>query len=347
MWQAQRRRRAVWIALLLLWAGGCSKKISIVQIPPFYSEDLHAVAVVPFENHTGVRGAGRVVAEELAAALARNGTYIVYDRARLESLMDERDLQLATGGDPGAIARALADTAHVQAVLVGSVTGYSVAAAPPERRRKPVYGYDEKTGKRYVKRYLRWTHRLNRADVTATAQLLRLPDGKPLHAVQAVTGQAASETQEPTAYRAARPPGMSPSACALAARSQVVRRLVEQFAIVRKQIKVDPRKALRTAREYYDGTWDFTDTFSRQAEKMYVVVALPSVADRNVFRVVIVRKDQREELAAVELTWSRRWRTRGLKFRPAEIAAGGPGRFTVKFYAGADPVLTRGFTIRP
>ena len=56
---------------------GCSKKITILQIPEFYSAEMRgmSIAVAPFRNNTTVKDAGRAIANKLASALMANGSY--------------------------------------------------------------------------------------------------------------------------------------------------------------------------------------------------------------------------------------------------------------------------------
>lgn len=70
--------------------------------------------------------------------------------------------------------------------------------------------------------------------------------------------------------------------------------------------------------------------------------------DRNPFKLTIVRKDQRTDLAVQNFRWSKEHHSFGYLFNPSEIAAkgGGPGDYEVKFYSGPEPVLRRTFRIR-
>jgi len=138
-------------------------------------------------------------------------------------------------------------------------------------------------------------------------------------------------------------------ACATSATEQVVAQLLEEFAPVRKVIKVDPSKALRTASDFFDNKWTYTDNFKADDEKLFIVVNLPVCCDRNRFRLTIVRKDQREDLLSQDIVWTRQHSASGYRYllSPKEVAAkGGLGQYEVKFYSGPEPVLRRTFTIR-
>jgi hypothetical protein len=77
-------------------------------------------------------------------------------------------------------------------------------------------------------------------------------------------------------------------------------------------------------------------------------VTLPPSCDRNHFRITMVRKDQREDLAEQQLTWDRKDSERGagFQFSPKELAAkGGLGEYEAKFYSGPEPVLRTTFKI--
>jgi len=320
-------------------AGGCSKKITILQIPAFYSKELRSIAVVPFSSAPGTRGSGEVISDDLAAALMANGTYKVYNRNDLKQLMDQRDLQLAFGDDTAAAAEQLNKLGNVQAMLVGTVTAYS-ATSNKQRKTEPVQQYDRRLKRMVVVGHRSYIHTRNEANVAVSARLIRLSDGTSIHATAIpARGQAWAQGS---------PPKMDPYACLARARQMVVAQLLQEFAVVRKTIKVDPSKALRTAGELYDNKWTFTKDFSVDDEKMYVVVELPAVADRNNFRLTIVRKDQREDLAEKQITWTRKNKSYGYRFDPGAIAAagGGPGTYTVKFYSGPEPVMTTDFHLK-
>ena len=331
-----RLAAACLLPAVLAAAAGCTREIPIVQVPAFWTPQLKRIAVVPFRNRSTGKDAGNIVSDRLANALAANGTYKVFNRNDLKDLMDQNDLKIALGGDPAKAATAFKKLANVQAILTGAVTTYA-ATSQSQRKQEPQYYYVK--GVQRFGGYRVYTHTRNEANVSLTASLIRVSDGAALHTAPAKW----------TAWAEGSPPRYDPYACASAAVDNVVALLVQQFAIVRKKIKVDPNKVLRICTEKYDGKWIEARDIKTTDEKMYIVLALPPQCDRNRFRMTIVRKDQREVLASLKLTWSRRNDPdgKGYTFDPKDVAAkgGGPGWYEVKFYSGEDPVLRRAFHI--
>lgn len=333
-------RRTLWVLLVagLSVVGGCSKKIWVIQTPDFYTPDLKTVAVVPFRDQSGWRGAGEIISDKLSSALMANGAYQVFNRSDLRTVLDEQDLKIAFGDDAAAAATTLHKLGNVQAVLVGTVTTYS-ATSNNQQRQDPVYAYDRQ-GNRYVAGHRTYVYTRNEGNVQVTASLLRTADG--------TTIAATSEPAWARFWSEGSPPRKDAHACVADAASSVVAQLVEQFAPVRKQVSINAGKALRTASDLYDNEWAFTDTFAATDQKMYVVVELPPACDRNPFKLTIVRKDQREDLAVEEFRWDKQYGSYGYTFNPSEVATkgGGPGEYEVKFYSGPEPVLRRVFRIR-
>lgn len=333
------------VMLLICVAGGCSQKITIMQYPEFYSEDLKTIAVVPFRNTTNIKSAGDTVAEQLARSLAGTGTYQVFSRYDLKTLLDEQDLQIALSGNESQTAKMFSKTGKVQALLAGTVTACSWSTRN-EPKRDPIYAYDRQ-GNQYVSGYRNWTQTHNEATVVVTAALLRVSDGSgsTIHATPSPV--QATVSADSTSYS---PPRMDPNACLAAATRSVVSQLVEEFAVVRKTISVDPSKAFRTASDFYDNKYSYTNRFGCNDEKMLVCVNLPASCDRNRFRITVVKENSREDLAEVKLTWQRQWSGGpGTHFElsPKDIAAkGGSGTYLVKFYSGPEPVMTSKIQIR-
>jgi hypothetical protein len=320
---------------LVIWAGlmaGCSKKIAITQYPEFWTEDLKVIAVVPFRNTSGVNNAGETVSELLARALAGNGTYTVYNRSDLKTLLDEQDLRLALSGDSSQSTKALGKSGKVQGILTGTVTNYA-ATSRNEPKHDPIYAYDRK-GNQYVSGYRDWVQTHNQATVVVTAALLR-PDGTTIHSTAPVQKAASSTSSE---YG---PPSMDPQMCLVAACQEAVNQLVEDFAVVRKTISVDPAQAFRTASDFYDNKYAFTDTFKCSDKKMLAVVSLPACCDRNRFRITVVKANERADLAEVDIVWKHEWKTQSFVLNPSEIGqkGGGPGEYWVKFYSGPEPIF--------
>jgi hypothetical protein len=335
---SRRAALMVMLAGALSLLGGCSKKIWVTQVPDFYTPDLKTVAVVPFRNQSDWKGAGDIIADKLAAALMANGSYRVFNRNDLRTLLDEQDLQIAFGSDTAAAARTLSKVGDVQAVLVGTVTTYA-ATSNSQQRQDPVYAYTPQ-GVMYVAGYKTYVFTRNEGNVQVTASLLRTSDG--------TTIAATADPRWSRVWAQGSPPTKDAYACVADAASSVVAQLVETFAPVRKQVTIDPGKTLRLASELYDNKWTFTDTFSATDTKMYVVISLPPACDRNPFKITIIRAGERTDLAMQEIRWSKEYGAYGYLFNPSDIAAkgGGPGQYEVKFYSGPEPVLRRSFRIR-
>jgi len=328
---------ALVVSMALL--GGCDKKLTITQVPVFYHPDLKVIAVAPFRNQTQWRGANDIIADQVAAGLMANGAYKVFNRNDLKAIMDESDLNIALGADPVAAAGKLRKlTSKVQAILVGTVMTYA-ATSNKQQKRDPVYSYDRK-GRAYISGYRSYVHTRNEGNVSVTATLIRVSDGSTIYA-----------TPEPAWSRVwaqGSPPNKDAHACVSDAARMVAEQLVTTFAPTRKVIKINPGKALRTASELYDNKWTYQKTFDASSDKMYVVVSLPPSCDRNRFRLTIVRKGEREDLASQDIQWDKKHRGFGYVFSPKEIAAkgGGPGEYEVKFYSGPEPIMRRKFKIR-
>jgi len=321
----------------VLTDGGCSKKIWISQIPPFYDSSLKTIAVTPFRNQTNYRGAGNIMSDRLAAMLRANGTYAIYNRNDHGVLSDERDLQLDLGRDPEKVEALFAKLANVQAILTGVVSTCS-ATTHNQRKQEPIKMYNQYTKSWYVAGYKSYVWTRNEANVVATAALLRR-DGSTIYASPT---PAQSQT-----WAEGSPPKHDPNSLLAGATNAAAAKLLQQFAIVRKQVKIDPSKALRIASEYFEGKWDCTDRISKDTREATVVLELPRNCDRNRFDLRIVRKDQREYLATHTLTWdgSKKWHT--WTFDPSKLAddGGGPGTYTIKFFAGQEPAFTKDFQV--
>ncbi len=334
-------RRIVAVAMLAVafsTVAGCSKKIWVVQTPDFYTPDLKTIAVASFRNQTDHRGAGDIISDKVAAGLMANGTYRVFNRNDLKTLLDEQDLQIALGSDAEAAAGQLQKLENVQALLVGTVTTYS-ATTDSQPKQDPLYNYDAQ-GNMYLSGYKTYVWTRNEGNVSVIANLIRTRDG--------TTIAATSEPAWARHWDEGTPAKRDCHACLADAADDVARQLVECFAPVRKQVKISERDSIRTASELYDNKWTFTDSFSAGDKEMFVVVELPPVCDRNNFKLVIVRKDGREDLATKDIRWSKEHKSFGYAFNPSEIAAkgGGAGKYEVKFYSGPEPVIRREFRIR-
>lgn len=327
-----------WALLATMLAAGCGTKIVVQGIPSFYRPELKALAVLPFRNLTNVQGAGEIVADKLAAALAANGTYKVYNRNDLKSLMNERDLQLALSDDPAKAATRFKKVGglEVQAVLTGSVGTFS-ATTNSQQRQEPTFIYDENgnaipTGQRVFT----WTR--NEANVGVTAVLYSV-GGETLHAATPSPAQAWAEGS-PAKYDAA--------ACREHAVGNMVQALVVEFAVTNCVIKINPSKDFRTSNDLFENQWTYADTFKATDEKMFVVLRLPACCDRNRFRITIARKDQRTYLVDMPIVWDKTNNSFGYQFSPRELAKkGGTGQYVAKFFAGPQPSMTTAFTITP
>lgn len=278
---------------ILCLAGGCSKKLVVAQMPPFWTPDLKVIAVIPFQNHTGTRNAGKAVSQQLAGAMIENGTYTVYDRNQVEKLMAERDWQIYQG-DADAMAARLQGKAD--ALLLGSVNTYSAASANPEWRVTQVT-YTDANGNPYTQPE-RWLYEHNEGVVAVTAQLVKIHSGdasggrvygQPLYGTGEVFGRAVSESNPPPQYTK---PQMDAATCLASARSQAVAQLVEKFAVVTKEIKVE-KDSLKTAGKNALGQWEKQDKFA-QGRPVHIVLKLPPAADRNIFRIAVMDKDEQQ-----------------------------------------------------
>ncbi len=336
------RRGGAWLLLLSAFAaicGGCSKKIWITRYPSFWTPDLKSVAVVPFRNSTSSSTAGQLIADRLAATLAANGTYEVLNRNDLAPLLEQRDLKLAFGSQQDAVTKIRA-LDRVQAIITGTVTTFS-ATSQSQRRQEPKYRYVKNKG-RVFDGYRIYVFTRNEANVDVTASLIRVSDGQTIYS-----------TPSPArghAWAQGSPSPIDSHACLSRATDHVISQLTEHFAVVRKQIKVNPRDDFKTAAARQHDQWIYSDEFSPDDEKMFIVVKLPRICDRNPFRITISRLNAEAPLVSREILWKRNFSPEGygFDFSPKELAeAGGTGQYVARFHSGQEVTMEHKFSILP
>ena len=330
-------RKILPVAVLTTVMAGCATKLPLRDYPDFYDPSIKSVSVLPFSNKTGTPDAGRVLADRLADALRMNGTYRV----------------VPPGGPPAATAPA--DAGH--ALITGTVHEYATSSSIQgyySDYDSPYYGpyYSDwyysphHYGPFYRRHYGYWGYGgvrfyLDTRNEGHVAVSLRMTTAG---------GKVLLNMQSPvrvTISSAGSPPRFSPRQTLGRAVEVAVDKLVERVAVTPITVKIDSKKAMRTASDRRDGQWRYKDKFSPDDEKMYVVLALPPEAHLNSFEMEVRRKDGSGVLARREVTWSRDRATLGIEFSPREIcAAGGDGSYSVTFYSRDKKIMKRTFSIR-
>ena len=319
-------------------AGCGEKKMAITQYPEFYTSDLKAIAVVPFQSEARNPRAGAIVSETFARALQQNGTYKVFKQNDLKAIMDQQDIEIFAGtGDASQAAASFRPGGKVQALMVGTVTMYEVSR-DEQPRSDPVYGTDRQ-GRRVQTGWRNYTVTRIEATVSVSAALIRVSDGTQIHATSMATGKA-EEVGELVRR--------DQHECLRVATEDAVNQLVEQFAVVNKEVSIG-KDAIRLARSGAGGQRNFTDKFSVNDRSALLVVTLPNSCDRNAFQWVICRDKGDNELDGDSFLWTRDAGRGGMTWDivPAQIAqdGGGAGNYTAQLLSGTSVVATRKFKL--
>ncbi len=342
------------LAILPAVATGCSKKMWINKYPPFWSPDLKSVAVVPFENRTEHKDVGKYIADRLAASLSANGTYKVFNRNDIEQLLQKRDEKVNFISRKDTLDK-IRSVNMAHAVITGTVTVFS-ANTHSELRHEPYYTYYPYYGRHGLHGlhgyhghhaytsygYSIYVYTRNEANVGATASLIRLEDGQTIYSTpSAVTGRHVSKGA---------PPDCDPHACLSRATGKLIEKLTEQFAVVRREIEINPHEDFRTAAGQSNEQWIYSDEFDHDSAKMFVIVRLPKICARNRFKITISRAGNEEPLVEKEILWQRSFKPAGqeFKFSPSEIFdQGGAGKYIARFHSEEGVQMTREFEIEP
>ncbi len=355
VWFRSARALAAGAILLVALAAGCSKSVPIYRIPEWYTEEIKAVAVVPFDSRQGGLEPGdqERFAEDLARTIEAPGKFrfYVYTPRELRRILSKEDYRLASSGEPDRIARGLRTVPDCQAFILGRVDTFDVSTTR-QRREEPIYK-ENKKGEKVLSHYVTWMYTKHVAEVQVTGSAYELPRGDRLYTGTPVGGQVAVESSPPPSYA---PPQAGPDELLAYARKQAMAQLSQEFSIQWTEISVDPKKTIFVATGKEAGQWVQPERITTADERMQLVVDLPPQADRNQFRVEIVSADAEGDskpvLETIEVNWNRSDSTaggRGFGFSPAEIArkGTGAGKYTLRFYSSLSeqPAFTRDIKI--
>ena len=337
------------LVTLVAAAAGCDVTMTVRQYPQFYTPELKTVAVLPLSNGSLHPAAGPFVTDRLVAALKENGTYEVLAPKDLQAGLAAAGINLPSEAEDAVLAESLRRLGGVQAFVTGRVMAFSTDSY----WRAHVDDYDGFYGGYYTRYHLSYGHPhyglgfrypiytyypYGQAYVAVDVAMVDVATGRTLHApLGPVGGRVRSDG------------GRLPTSDELLgeATSRAAQGIVEQLAVVSKEVKVNPARDLRTGRLAKDDKLKFTDDFRADEEEMRVVLRLPPQADRNRFRVSIARKGRPEELAEESFAWSRKDESRPFVFSPRKLAgAAGAGQYEVRFYSGSKLVMTRKFHLK-
>ena len=129
------------------------------------------------------------------------------------------------------------------------------------------------------------------------------------------------------------------------AESLCLMRILENIAVTKKEVKLKGTP-LRVATGQYDMKWDTQDRIIPSDEKFFAVVRLPAEAARNNFKITIVPKDKRVDLAEQAFVWPEQTAENGYVFDVKPIVdKNGLGAYQAKLYSGPEPVAWYDFEI--
>jgi hypothetical protein len=331
------------VAVAAALAGGCKTRMPVLEYPDFYGPELQTVAVAPFRGEGGGGHPGRMVSYKFAEALAVNGTYDVVGPANLPSPQRYFPPSIQNDDDVQKVLDELRARGGVDAVIIGSVEAFATESYNtyyPTRRYHPSYSlhpYYYRHGWGYGLGYeYDWRVR-NEADVGVWAVMVRISDGEVIHTTP---GLVAGSGVESGYYD-----GADTYAALNEAVDDVVQRLLDEFAVVQKQIEIDPERTLLLGRPVVTGGVQKTDKFELHDE-MIALLHLPEAAAGNTVRLVVWPDDSDVEVAARTVTWKRGQDEVEVTFSPREIATEyGPGEYEMRLYSLDEEVLEREFEI--
>ncbi len=332
-------RSAIFLTLLAATVGGCGGgdkgKIWVYRYPDFYSADLKRVAVLPFANRSADFAAGERISGRVSAILTNNGTYEVYTRQNLGDVLAEKDMQDA-GIIEGDAAIQIGRLKAVQALICGVCDRFDVQSRQEIRYNTvPQYGQDI-YGNVVITGWVNVPYQWERHDAYVECRIV---------VVDTETGRQIAAVAEPAHFWAeGSPPKLAAMDVLRRTEEAQIAHIVQSIAVTRTQIKLKG-KVLRTAAGLYDNKWDWKDKFTTDDSNITLVVTLPTEADRNNFRLTIVRKGSRENLFEHAFTWNKQNAGEGFPVDMAAIVGGGPGQFEAKLYSGPEPIAWYTFTI--
>ena len=332
---------ALLFSLCVIAISGCATKFTVNKYPDFYKSSIKSVAVLPFENDTSRKGAGVAVATHLSAALAANGTYKITDPAKLENILKDQNLPALQQNEDRAAAEELAQLNLYQAFIKGKVLSDSFINTVIDYEDDDFY-YDDYPYWYYPYWYPSyWYYPYyyeygGQAYVSADVSMVSIPDGMVLGSANVKASVDVTDRPDLKKYTVQM------------ALNRLSDKIVDIFAIVPVKISVHPDKAMRTATLPAPGEWNYTGTFSRSEESMYVVLCLPETAAMNEFELAITPRGKPSDIiASKNYTWERDKFCQSMEFSPAQIAqSNGPGKYSVHFISRGKIIITRHFKIR-
>lgn len=319
---------------------GCVQTMNIDRYPQCYDPSIRTVAVGTFKNQTPQVNVGEVMADHLATSLNVNRTYTVIGPREIEVALQKRNEKISDM-NYAAQAKIVGEITHADAYITGDVLSNSVFKSAYVDYDYPDLHYDdfERFHPHWMSPYYSNADYVTEAFISVNASMVSVPDGRlicttaePVKASSSVRGISAKESynaSEYTIYKA-------------------VKQIEYQFAVVPADIKVYPYKDIRVASGRKGTAWNFTNSFGKNDETMYVVIHLPAEAAKNKFSLTITLQEQKDNVLFLQdFTWKSGEKEQGYLFSPRQIAAkNGPEKYSVNLCRKGEIIMSHNFSIK-
>jgi hypothetical protein len=323
------------LGIVVTW--GCEPvTVRLTKYPRFEVTTVRKVAVLAFADAPNAPKSGESISDMLAAMLAGNEQWEIYNRQQLAQILKDKNAPLADTSDPLRVGRA----AMMDAIIVGHVNQYGVKKRT-ETIDEPVpnivmglEGIQDASGYHYI------TSDYTRLDagVSVSINLVSVATGKVLW----------WDTQAGSSYDIGAPPKASPDRVLQDAVRPAVDALYGNLVPHPIDAKV-PDGSIYTSKDFVAGkATDRSATFAADDPRMYVVLALPQDFHKTALQVQVSKKGNPAVLKQFEHTWDATKDTAfGFELSPKQLVGqAGPGTYEACYFISGAEIRKIQFTIR-
>ncbi len=314
---------------------GCAGPRVWVNVRPrFDYQNIHTIAVLPFENKSASPDAGEVVSDKLTALLLQRGPYKIAPGKALKVDAQKGYLSPDDGMKP-AVAMELGRSSGAEALLAGAVLNYKSDRYHEVRFYGEPFDFDESMHEAYYDEVPVDWYKVD-AVVEAGIRLIDVSTGKVIWS-DSSTGTASS-------YGA--PPAMGEAEVLDRAADSAVRKLLLGLIPHEQRVRV-PRGSIVVCGAFINHAVDIRPNYTTRDGSLYVVIELGNEFAGKEILMKINKADTGASVSEERYTWGEDDDIHPFKEDIATLVAkGGLGKYCAAYFMGGRKIGNADFHIR-